>query len=45
MVKNTVFWNVILCSVVDSTRVFEEPVATIFSAEDEVIGFLQYVDT
>jgi len=34
-----------LCSVVDSTSVFEEPVAAIFSAEDEGIGFLQGVDT
>jgi hypothetical protein len=43
-VKNTVFWNVIICSVVDSTSVFEEPVAPIFSEEDEGIGFLQDVD-
>ena len=34
-----------LCSVVDSTSVFEESVAPIFSAEDEGIGFLQDVDT
>jgi hypothetical protein len=31
--------------VVDSTSVFEEPVAPIFSAEDEGTGFLQDVDT
>jgi hypothetical protein len=43
LVKNTVFWNVMPCSVVDS--VFEEPVAPIFSAEDEGVGFLQDVDT
>jgi len=44
-VKNTVFWNVMVCSVVNSTSVFEEPVAPIFSAEDEGSGFLQDVDT
>jgi hypothetical protein len=45
LVKNTVFWNVMLFSVIDSTSVFEEPVAPIFNAEDEGTGFLQDVDT
>jgi len=34
-----------LCNVVDSTSVFEEPVASMFSAEDEGVSFLQDVDT
>lgn len=34
-----------LCNVVNSTSVFEEPFASIFSAEDEGVRFLQDVDT
>jgi hypothetical protein len=45
MVKNTKFWVVMPCSVVNSTSVFEKPVAPVFSAEDEGIRFLQDVDT
>jgi len=33
-----------LCNV-DSTNVFEEPVASMFSTEDEGVRFLQDVDT